>query len=469
MKRVFLIGIGGAGMSSLAFLAKDLGYQVSGSDIKDSDNVKKLQQKGIKVFIGHREKNIIKIKPDLVVYSSAIKNDNPERKWAKNHRILIKHRFEFLAQLISPFKTIAVSGTHGKTTATSMVGFLLQEAKKPVYVYLGGENICLKEKKITPQSWVVLETDESDQSFLLFDPDISLVTNIDQDHLSNYHYSFEELKQSFRKFIKGKGKRKVDILCADDENLMIVSRSLRGTPSLLAQAGVGEGRRSNLLTYGLTHNPDLMAKNLAFSASGIKANLVFKGKSIGQLQVPFPSEQNLLNALGAMLAAKQVGVSFQQSIKILKRFKLPKRRSEIIGEKKRILVIDDHADHPTEVKTTLASLKVLKRRIIAVYEPHRYTRMKMLGDKVGQAFDDADVIISLDICPAFEKPIKAITGKKVNQWIKKYNPQKKVFYVKNLDDVPKLLKKIIQPKDLIITLGPGTIKDLAQKILSSIC
>ena len=132
-------------------------------------------------------------------------------------------------------------------------------------------------------------------------------------------------------------------------------------------------------------------------------------------------------------------------------------------------MIDDHADHPTEVKTTLASLKVLKRRIIAVYEPHRYTRMKMLGDKVGQAFDDADVIISLDICPAFEKPIKAITGKKVNQWIKKYNPQKKVFYVKNLDDVPKLLKKIIQPKDLIITLGPGTIKDLAQKILSSIC
>jgi len=475
MKRVFLIGIGGAGMSSLAFLAKDLGYQVSGSDIKDSDNVKKLQQKGIKVFLGHREKNIIKIKPDLVVYSSAIKNDNPERKWAKNHRILIKHRFAFLAQLISPFKTIAVSGTHGKTTTASMIGFLLQEAKKPVYVYLGGENICLKEKKITPQSWVVLETDESDKSFLLFDPDISLVTNIDQDHLSNYHYSFKELKQSFKKFIKGKGKRKVDILCADDENLMIVSRSLQGDSSLSlrgARLRRQAKRRSNLalfLTYGLSPNADLRAQNLSFFASGIKANLVFKGKSIGQLQVPFLSEQNLLNSLGAMLAAKQVGVSFQQSIKILKRFKLPKRRSEIIGEKKRILVIDDHADHPTEVKTTLASLKVLKRRIIAVYEPHRYTRMKMLGDKVGQAFDDADVIISLDICPAFEKPIKAITGKKVNQWIKKYNPQKKVFYVKNLDDVPKLLKKIIQPKDLIITLGPGTIKDLAQKILSSIC
>jgi UDP-N-acetylmuramate--alanine ligase len=165
-----------------------------------------------------------------------------------------------------------------------------------------------------------------------------------------------------------------------------------------------------------------------------------------------------------MLAAKQAGISFEQSMKILKRFKLPKRRSEIIGEKKKILVIDDHADHPTEVKTTLASLKILGRRIIAVYEPHRYTRMKMLGDKVGQAFYDAEIIISLNICPAFEKPIKGITGKKVNQWIKKYNPQKKVFYIKQLDDVPKFLKKIIRPNDLIITLGPGTIKGLAQKI-----
>jgi len=452
-RKVFFIGIGGAGMSSLAFLAKDLGYQVSGSDIKDSDNIRKLHDKGIKVFLGHSEKNIASIKLDIAVYSSAIKKDNPELVWAKKSKIIIKHRFAFLAQLISPFKTIAVSGTHGKTTATSMVGFLLQEAKKPVYIYLGGENICLKEKKITPQSWVVLETDESDKSFLLFDPDISIVTNIDQDHLSNYHYSFKELKQSFKKFIKGKGKRKVDILCLDDENLQSVARRIKARKTL---------------TYGLKKQADLRAQNLSFSASGIKSNLTFKGRFMGQFQAPFLSEKNLLNALGAMLAVKQVGVSFQQSMKILKRFQLPKRRSEIIGEKKKILVIDDHADHPTEVKTTLASLKVLERRIIAIYEPHRYTRMKMLGDKVGQAFDDADVIISLDICPAFEKPIKGMTGKKVNEWIKKYNPQKKVFYVKKLEDVPKFLKKIIQPKDLIITLGPGTIKGLAQKILAEI-
>jgi len=451
MKRVFLIGIGGTGMSSLAFLANDLGYSVFGSDIKESETTKKLKAK---VFIGHREENIITIQPDLVVYSSAIKDDNPEMKWAKNHRILLKHRFEFLAQLISPFKTIAIAGTHGKTTTTSMAGFLLQQAKKPTHVYLGGENQCLKNKRITKNSWVVLETDESDKSFLLFDPDISIVTNIDKDHLSNYHYNFRELKNAFKTFIKGGKKRKLNVLCADDKDLQSVAGRIRGRKTL---------------TYGLKNKADLMALDIKHSSSGIEAKLVFKKKNQGKLKLPFLSKQNLLNSLAVILAAKEIGISFKQSINILKKFQLPKRRTEIIGEKKGILVIDDHADHPTEVKATLASLKVLKRRIIAVYEPHRYTRMKMLGDKIGTAFDDADIIISLDICPAFEKSIKGITGKKVNEWIKKYNPKKKVFYVKHLEDVFKYLKKIIQPNDLIVTLGPGTIKGLAQKILSSIC
>jgi len=454
MEKVFLIGIGGAGMSSLAFLAKNLGFEVSGSDIEDSDTVKKLQKKGIKVFIGHLEKNVSLIKPDIVVYSSAIKKDNPELKWAKNHKLIVKHRSEFLAPLISPFKTIAIAGTHGKTATTSMVGFLLQQAKKTTYVYLGGENICLKETKITPQSLVVLETDESDGSFLLFDPTISIVTNIDKDHLSNYHYNFRELKNAFKTFIQGKDKIKVNILCLDDDNLQSVARRIKARKTL---------------TYGLKNKADLMALDIRHSSSGTEAKLIFKRKNQGILKLPVFSEQNLLNSLGAMLAAKEIGISFKQSIKILKKFQLPKRRSEIIGEKKSILVIDDYAHHPTEIKATLASLKILKRRIIAVYEPHRYTRMKMLGDKVGQAFDDADVIISLDICPAFEKPIKGITGKKVNEWIKKHNPKKKVFYVRRLEDIPKFIKKIIQPNDLIVTLGPGTIKGLAQKILFSIC
>lgn len=452
-KTIFLIGIGGAGMTSLALLAKDLGYQASGSDIKDGDNVKKLRKKGIKVFIGHNEKNISSCDPDLVVYSSAIKTDNPELVWAKKNLRTIKHRFEFLAQLIKPFRTIAMAGTHGKTSTTSMAGFLLQEAKIPSYVYLGGENICLKEKKIAPKSWVVLETDESDRSFLWFDPTVSIVTNIDKDHLSNYHYSFEELKNAFRLFIKGGKKRKLNIICADDKDLQSVAKRIKN-------------RRT--LTYGLKKKADLMAVNIKFSSSGIGADIVFRGKNQGRFQAPFLSEKHLLNAMGAMLAAKQAGVSFKQSFKIFKKFKLPKRRNEIIGEKRGVLVIDDHADHPTEVKATLSSLKVLNRRIIAVYEPHRYTRMKMLGEKAGAAFDDADIVISLDLCAAFEKPIKGISGAKVHQWIKKYNPDKKVYYIKKLEDVPKFIKKIVQPNDLIVTLGPGAISGLAQKIFAAL-
>ncbi|MDQ5882981.1 MAG: UDP-N-acetylmuramate--L-alanine ligase [Patescibacteria group bacterium] len=448
-KKVFLIGIGGAGMSSLALLAQDLGYAVSGSDLKNSETVKKLKKRGIKVFLGHSEKNISSIKPDLVVYSSAVKNDNPEFVWAQKKKIKTLPRFAFLSQLLSSFKTIAIAGTHGKTTTTSLVGFLLQEAKIPVYVYLGGENASLKKTKITPKSWVVLETDESDKSFLLIDPWIALVTNIDRDHLSNYHYNFKELKRAFKKFLQGQGKRKTTIVCADDNNLMEVMRSLK---------------KQRFLTYGIDNPADLMARNLSFSSLRLKADLYYHQKFIGQLEAPFISEKNLLNSLGAILAAKQIGVNFSQSLKVLRKFTLPKRRTEIIGEKKKILVIDDHADHPTEVKTTLNSLKVFGRRIIAIYEPHRYTRMKMLGEKVGQAFGSADVIISLDICPAFEKSIKGITGKKVNDWIKKANLQKPVYYVKELNEVPKFLKKIVKPNDLVITLGPGTIKGLAQKI-----
>ncbi|MGB9763328.1 MAG: UDP-N-acetylmuramate--L-alanine ligase [Minisyncoccia bacterium] len=453
-QKVYFIGIGGAGMSNLAFLTRDLGYFVFGSDIMNSDIIKKLRRKSIKVFIGHKKENIESIKPDIVVYSSAIKN-NSELEWAKKNKIKIQHRFEFLSQLIKYAKTIGISGTHGKTTTTSMIGFLLQKAGIPVYVYLGGENKCLKNTKITSKSTFVVETDESDKSFLFFDPEIAIITNIDKDHLSNYHYNFNELKNAFRDFIKGKGQRRLTVLCADDKNLMKIYESLKN--------------KNNFLTYGLTNKKaTLRAQNISFSKKGIKADLFLKNKKLGHFQFNFLGEKILLDALGAILIAHQFGISIQKSIKYLKYFTLPKRRTEIIGEKKEILIIDDHADHPTEVKTTLKSLKVLKRRIIAIYEPHRYTRMKMLGEKVGQAFDDADVIISLDICPAFEKPIKGITGKKVNQWIKKYNPQKKVFYIEKLDEVPKFLRKIVQPNDLIITLGPGTIKGLARKIYQSL-
>ena len=438
-------------MSTLALLAKKLGWQVEGSDVQDSSNVSLLRKKAIKVFIGHSPNNIKRSKPNLVVYSSAIKPDNCERKEAEKLHLPLLPRALFLAQLVSPFKTIAVAGTHGKTTTTSMIGFILQQAGKPAYVYLGGKNKCIRNTKIKKDSWIVLETDESDKSFLYFDPDIAVVTNIDKDHLSNYDYDFRKLKTAFGKFIKGKGMRKWTVVCSDDKDLTSVVRKTQV---------------KNLLTYSIRKSADLRITKIIPQEKGSLIKVAQRGrKTPFQVELPIWGEKYLSDALAAILAASKAGISIKKSLNILRNYHLPQRRREIVGRVKDIIVIDDYAHHPTEIKSTLASLAIFKRRIVAIYEPHRYTRMKMLKDEVGTAFKDADVIISLDICPAFEKPIPGITGKKVFQWIKKYNPKKEVYYVKNLADVPAFILPLSQKNDLIVTLGPGTIKDLPQKII----
>jgi len=453
MSKVFFIGIGGAGMSTLALLAKDQGFKVSGSDIKNSSTVSSLKKKGINVFIGHSAKNVQKTKPALIVYSSVIKPSNVEWIESEKLHIPIIPRAKFLAQLIAPYKTIAVAGTHGKTTTTSMIGFILQQAQKPAYVYLGGKDSCLHNKKIKKNSWIVLETDESDKSFLFFTPHIAVVTNIDKDHLSNYNNSFEQLKKSFGQFLQEKRKRKYTIICADDKNLVSV---------------VKKTKVKNLLTYGMKEPADLRMKKLLSREQGTLVEISSSSrKTPWRAELPIWGEKYLLDALGALLAASQAGVSIKKGLNILQNYQLPHRRREIVGKVKDILVMDGHADHPTEIQSTLDSLQVYRpqRRIIVVYEPHRYTRMNMLKDKIGPAFKGADVVISLDICPAFEKPIPGITGKKVFQWIKKHNPQKETYYIKNLADVPAFILPRLQKNDLIITLGPGTIKDLPLKIV----
>jgi len=386
MQKVFFIGIGGMGMSTLALLAKKLGWQVKGSDVQNTSNVSLLRKRGIKVFIGHSPNNIKRSKPDLVVYSSAIKPNNCERKEAEKLHLSLLPRALFLAQLISPFKTIAVAGTHGKTTTTSMIGFILQQAGKPAYVYLGGKDRCIHNTKIEKNSWIVLETDESDKSFLYFDPDIAVITNIDKDHLSNYNYDFRQLKTAFGKFIKGKKKRKWTIICNDDKELVSVARKTKV---------------KNLLLYGIRKAADLRITTITPQEKGSLVKIVSKGRKTSfRAELPIWGEKYFSDALAAILAASKVGISVKKSLNILRNYHLPQRRREIVGKVLDIIIMDDHADHPTEIKSTLASLAVFKRRIVAIYEPHRYTRMEMLKDKVGTAFKDADVIISLNICPA---------------------------------------------------------------------
>ena len=453
-KRIFFIGIGGMGMSNLALLAKQLGYQVFGSDINKSDKLKELKDKGIKIFIGHSQKNIQEAQPKEVVYSSAIPSDNVEKLYAEKLELPVYHRFAFLTKIINKARSIGISGTHGKTTTTTMVGFILQKANFPVYTYLGGQSKLIKNSKISPATYCVIETDESDQSFLQLDPKIAIVTNVDRDHLIAYNGCFGNLKKAFRQFIMGGSNRVCNILCKDDRYLNYLIKTLNSR---------------KIKTYSFKNQTaDLFAKNIQISSQGIKADLIFHQKPIGQLNLPCLGKQNLLNSLAAILAAYYLGVPSKKSLKILSSFQLPQRRLERKGEIQGILVIDDHADHPTEIMTTLESLKPLARRIIAVYEPHRYSRMKIVKSYVGRAFRDADMIICLPLCPAFEKPIKGINSQAIYHWIKKANFNKPVYYVKDLSLAPQFLIEKAKKGDVIITLGPSTIDGLADKIISQL-
>ncbi|MCX6736907.1 MAG: UDP-N-acetylmuramate--L-alanine ligase [Candidatus Parcubacteria bacterium] len=450
VKKVYLIGIGGMGMASLALLAKEKNWQISGSDLKESENTKQLQKKGIKVHIGHDPKNIIDFKPDLVVYSSAIKDDNLEKAYALKTGLTLKGRFAFLSDLIFPHMTVAVAGTHGKTSTTAMIGYIRQKAGLPVYTYLGGQDDCLKNKKIKKETAIILETDESDRSFLLFDPDVAVITNIDKDHLNNYDNSFLKLKKAFFEFIKGKGRRIWNVICIDDLNLKEISKNFK-----------------NILTYSVKNQADLEAKNILYNSKGTQADIYYHNKKRGVLIWPILGEKNLSNALGAILASMLTGVTIEKSISILKNFKLPDRRLEIKGNFKKAIVIDDHADHTTEIKATLEALKVLNRRLIAIYQPHRYSRMKCLKKSIGKAFKSADMIITVDLCSAGEKSIKGVSGKAIFQWIKKTNSGKNVFYIKDWKNVPKFLSKKIKPKDCIVILGPGTISGLSDLLIKN--
>ncbi len=451
-ENIYLIGIGGMGMATLAEMTKAAGLKVLGSDANiKSANVSRLVASGIKVYESQVVGRLKRLKPDLVVYSSAIQTDNNELKEARALGIKTLSRFELLLAIIKNHKYIAVAGTHGKTSTTSLIAYLAQKNNLKAYTYLGGKDDCLKNPKIDSKTSFVIETDESDCSFLLARPNLAVITNIDRDHLIAYGNKFANLKKAFQQFANQSHKI---ILCWEDKNVRQLSQTLP---------------RTACLSYGFDRKADLHAQDIKFLAKGTKAKLYYKGQFIGELNSPLLGTKYLLNTLGAILAARQMGVNFNLSLKALKNYTLPHRRCEILLATDRVILVDDHADHPTEVKATLEALKTFQRRLVIIYEPHRFTRMSSLGsDLVGSAFSLANVIITVNLCPAGEVPIKGINGKVVNKWIKKFNPQKPVYYVADWHKVPQFLKKKLQPGDVVACLGPGTIAGLASLLRESL-
>ena len=446
--RIHFIGIGGSGMSGLASILLDSGYKISGSDIVTSKITKRLADKGVIIFEGHNENNVEEA--DLVVISSAISESNSEIRGAIDRKITIIKRAEMLARLMNNKYGIAVAGTHGKSTTASMISLLLEKSGFDPTVVVGGElNNFKNNAKLGKGNYIVVEADESDGSFLELNPHMAVVTNIEDDHLDHYG-NMENILKDFKKFIDKVPDNGRVILCKDCANVK----------GLAKQYG-----RSHI-SYGIFTEADLMAKDIELDKLNSKSKIYWQGVKIGELYLKVAGYHNILNALAAIAVAQELGISFIEIAKILETFQGVHRRMEIVANlDDKILILDDYAHHPTEIKATLSALRSSwqDRRIIAVFQPHRYSRTKLLAEKFGKAFFDADCVIINDIYSANESPIFGISGETIFKEVKKSN-HRKVKYLPYKEDILSYLSEIVRPGDIIITMGAGDIWTVGQEL-----
>ena len=446
--RIHFIGIGGSGMSGLASILLDSGYKISGSDIVTSKITKRLADKGVIIFEGHNENNVEEA--DLVVISSAISESNSEIRGAIDRKITIIKRAEMLARLMNNKYGIAVAGTHGKSTTASMISLLLEKSGFDPTVVVGGElNNFKNNAKLGKGNYIVVEADESDGSFLELNPHMAVVTNIEDDHL-DYYGNMENILKDFKKFIDKVPDNGRVILCKDCDNVK----------------GLAKQYRRSHISYGIFTEADLMAKDIELDKLNSKSKIYWQGVKIGELYLKVAGYHNILNALAAIVVALELGISFIEIAKILETFQGVHRRMEIVANlDDKILILDDYAHHPTEIKATLSALRSSwqDRRIIAVFQPHRYSRTKLLAEKFGKAFFDADCVIINDIYSANESPIFGISGETIFKEVKKSN-HRKVKYLPYKEDILSYLSEIVRPGDIIITMGAGDIWTVGQEL-----
>ena len=440
---IHLIGIGGIGMSGIAEVLLANNIAVSGSDLGESPRTERLESLGAKVFIGHNEKNIEDA--SIIVFSSAISTENPEYSKAVKENIPLMRRAEMLAELMKLKKGIAIAGTHGKTTTTSFLSTILEESKfDPTYI-IGGIVSNLKgHAKVGKGEFLVAEADESDGSFLLLNPIMSLITNIDNDHIDHYG-SFEKLKESFLNFANNIPFYGCCSLNIHDENI----RSIR--PFI----------KRPVVTFGISDGTpiaDFEARDVEVNGHQTQYKLFFNGEYKIDIKILLPGRHNILNSLGAISLAVQMGVSFEKIKDSISKFVGVGRRFDKLFEKDRLTVIDDYGHHPTEIMTTLNTAKNIykERRIICVFEPHRYTRTQKCWDEFLRCFNDADELFLGPIYPASEDPIEGITSDILKREINKTN---KDFckYERKIEDIFNSLEKRTSEDLVVIALGAGSI------------
>lgn len=446
-------------MSAIARVMLEMGYKVTGSDVARQELTEKLAAKGADIYIGHQPEHVKGA--DLVVYSTALTSDNVERKAAEELNIPVLHRAQMLARLMNAGKGVAIAGAHGKTTTSSMIALVMEACgTDPTYI-IGGEIVNVgTNAKAGKGEYVVAEADESDGSFLQYHPSIAIVTNIEPDHLENYDGDFEKLKAAYVQFLRQVKDGGKAIVCADDETVK----------ELLPRIYVDDAEReaSQLVTYGIKGDAKYKADNIVLGDRKVSFDMRYNGNLLGTIELSVPGLHNVYNAMATVITCLEAGLSFDQIKEEIKSFRGAKRRFQVLGEVNDILVIDDYAHHPTEIQATISAAKATGKRIIAVFQPQRYTRTYFLFEQFSKAFPEADQVIITDIySPAGEKQIEGVSSEKLVDLIRK-NSHAKAEYIATKEEVLNTLKERVSPGDLVITMGAGDIWKVADALAKSL-
>jgi len=445
--RIHFIGIGGTGMSGIAKILMNMGYTVSGSDLKVSEALIRLKDAGAKVFIGHHVSNVKGA--DLVVVSSAIPKSNPEYVEAIESNIPVVHRADMLSFLMASKKGIAVSGAHGKTTTTSMISLIMEKNGFDPTVIIGGElNDIGGNATLGKGEFLVAEADESDGSFMKLNPYIAVITNIENDHM-DYYKNMENMKKAFKTFVSNVKQDGFIVLGNDNEYVREMIKDINN---------------KEYYTFGINYKSDFMPRNIRVEGFSTQFDIYFREKLLGELQLNVPGMHNIFNVMAAIAVGNRLGISIEGMREAIKTFQGVQRRFQIIGDVGGIKVIDDYAHHPTEIEATLKAARSCKpRKVYAIFQPHRYTRTQNLAKEFGSAFVDADEIILTNIYSAGEKPINGVSSELIAESLRENG--KKVVFIKSREDILDYIIDKVVPGDYILTIGAGDISDTAYSIV----
>jgi UDP-N-acetylmuramate--alanine ligase len=447
-RHMHFVGIGGTGMSGIAEVLLNMGYRVSGSDLKRTESIERLERLGAKVFVGHDAANIEGAQ--VVVYSSAVGAENVELAAARARQVPAIPRAEMLAELMRLKYGIAVAGTHGKTTTTSMVAAVLAEGRLDPTVVVGGRISSLDSNaRLGQGEYLVAEADESDGSFLKLSPTIAVVTTIDAEHL-DHHGTVENLREAFLVFVNKVPFYGAAVLCLDQPHIQLLLPRVE----------------KRIVTYGLESAADLTARRLELRQMAARFEVLHRGTPLGECTLRVPGRHNVLNALAAIAVGLDLELSFPTIRKALAGFTGVQRRFQIQGEVNRVMVVDDYGHHPAEIRATLAAAKAgFDRRVVTVFQPHRYTRTHHLRGDFLTAFDQADVLVVMDIYAAGEAPIPGVTARALADDIRSRGHRDVVYLGSDRSRVLDHLLDITRPGDLVLTLGAGDVGQLGPELL----